>query len=122
LACSRREQSTTPLQALNLLNDPVFFQAAQGLATRILRENLGSPQDRLDYAFQLCLGRWPEPDERGRLIQFYKEQKEMLSRSPTLAGSLFPAQGVEGLDSTEAAAWVSVSRVLLNLDEFITRG
>jgi hypothetical protein len=122
LACSRRERSTTPLQALNLLNDPVFFQAAQGLATRILRENLGSPSDRLDYAFQLCIGRWPEPDERDRLVQFYKQQKEILARDPGIAAGLFPAQGVEGLNSTEAAAWVSVSRVLLNLDEFITRG
>ena len=122
LACSRRERSTTPLQALNLLNDPVFFQAAQGLATRILRENLGSPSDRIDYVFQLCIGRWPEPDERDRLLQFYKQQKEILARKPELAAGLFPAQGVEGLNSTEAAVWVSVSRVLLNLDEFITRG
>ena len=121
LACSRRERSTTPLQALNLLNDPVFFQAAQGLATRILRENLGSPSDRLDFAFQLCVGRWPEPDERDRLIQFYRQQKEILARNPEFVTGLFPAQGVEGLNSTEAAAWVSVSRVLLNLDEFITR-
>ncbi len=73
-------------------------------------------------AFQLCVGRWPEPDERDRLIQFYKQQKEILARNPELAAGLFPAQGVEGLNSTEAAAWVSVSRVLLNLDEFITRG
>lgn len=122
LACSRRERSTTPLQALNLLNDPVFFQAAQGLATRVLRENLGSPSDRLDYVFQLCVGRWPEPDERDRLLQFYRQQKEILARKPELAAGLFPAQGVEGLNSTEAAVWVSVSRVLLNLDEFITRG
>jgi hypothetical protein len=122
LACSRRERSTTPLQALNLLNDPVFFQAAQGLATRILRENLGSPSDRLDYVFQLCVGRWPEPDERDRLLRFYKQQQELLTRKPELAAGLFPAQGVEGLSSTEAAVWVSVSRVLLNLDEFITRG
>jgi len=122
LACSRRERSTTPLQALNLLNDPVFFQAAQGLATRILRENLGSPSDRLDYVFQLCVGRWPEPDERDRLLQFYKQQQDLLARKPELAAGLFPAQGVEGLNSTEAAVWVSVSRVLLNLDEFITRG
>jgi hypothetical protein len=122
LACSRRERSTTPLQALNLLNDPVFFQAAQGLATRILRENLGSPTDRLDFAFQLCVGRWPEPDERDRLIRFYKQQKELLEKNPGVGAGLFPAQGVEGLNSTEAAAWVSVSRVLLNLDEFITRG
>jgi Protein of unknown function (DUF1553) len=105
-----------------LLNDPVFFQAAQGLATRILRENLGSPSDRIDYVFQLCVGRWPEPDERDRLLRFYKQQQDLLARKPELAAGLFPAQGVEGLNSAEAAVWVSVSRVLLNLDEFITRG
>ena len=56
LACSRRERSTTPLQALNLLNDPVFFEAAQGLAARVLREAPGNLSSRIDYAFQTLSG------------------------------------------------------------------
>ena len=122
LTCSRRERSTTPLQALNLLNDPVFFEAAQGLATRVLRESSGSLNARIDYAFRLCLARPPKPGELERLVRFYQEQKEFLARNPEAAESLYVAHGVEGVDSAEAAAWVSISRALLNLDEFVTRG
>lgn len=122
LVCSRRERSTTPLQALNLLNDPVFFEAAQGLATRVLRETPDSLNERIRYAFELCLARPPKPGEMERLVRFYKEQKEYLRRNPEATESLYAAHGVEGVDSTEAAVWVSISRTLLNLDEFITRG
>jgi hypothetical protein len=122
LACSRRERSTTPLQALNLLNDPVFFEAAQGLATRVLRETSASLNERIRYAFELCLARSPKPGELERLVRFYEEQKEYLRRNPGAAESLYAAHGVEGVDSAEAAVWVSISRALLNLDEFITRG
>ncbi|MEW5979223.1 MAG: PSD1 and planctomycete cytochrome C domain-containing protein [Acidobacteriota bacterium] len=122
LSCSRRERSTTPLQALNLLNDPVFFESAQGLATRVLRENRGSLEERLDYAFRLCFGRASRPDELQRTISFYRQQRELLGKHPEAATQLYPAHGIEGVDPSEAAAWVSVSRVLLNLDEFITRG
>ena len=122
LSCSRRERSTTPLQALNLLNDPVFFEAAQGLATRVLRETRGSLEDRIDYLFRLCLGRAPRPDEKERLVSFYRQQKELLEKHPEAGTNLFPARGIEGLDHSEAAIWVSLSRVLLNLDEFMTRG
>ncbi|MFN8006463.1 MAG: PSD1 and planctomycete cytochrome C domain-containing protein [Terriglobia bacterium] len=122
LVCSRRERSTTPLQALNLLNDPVFFEAAQGLATRVLREKPGSLNERIDYAFRLCLARPPKPAERERLVRYYDDQKAFLKENPDVAESLYAAHGVEGVDATEAAIWVSISRALLNLDEFITRG
>ena len=122
LACSRRERSTTPLQALNLLNDSVFFEAARGLAARIMREKSGSFEDRLHYAFLLCLARAPGADERERLIRFYRQQEDLLAKDPAAAQALFPADGVEGIDAAEAAVWVNLSRVLLNLDEFITRG
>ena len=121
LACSRRERSTTPLQALNLLNDSVFFEAARGLAARIMREKSGSLQERLHHAFLLCLARAPGADERERLIRFYHQQKKLLSQDPATAQALFPANEVEGIDAAEAAVWVNLSRVLLNLDEFITR-
>src|SRR4030095_11310576 len=71
LACSRRERSTTPLQALNLLNDSEFFRGAQGLAERILREKPGSVAERIDYAFQLCLARAPGTKEKKRLVDYY---------------------------------------------------
>jgi hypothetical protein len=119
--CSRRERSTTPLQALNLLNDVVFMEAAQVLAIRILREQRGDLVDRLNYGFQLCLSRLPRPQERDRLLEYYEQQKGILDRKPELVHSLFPAQDLDGISPADAAVWVGVSRLLLNLDEFITR-
>jgi len=122
LSCSRRDRSTTPLQALNLMNDPVFFEAAQVLAARIMRETPGSVSDRIDYAFKLCLARAPRPQEKDRLLNYYRQQKEILGQEPESIDTLFPANNLEGVNPAEAAAWVGITRVLLNLDEFITRG
>jgi hypothetical protein len=121
-SCSRRERSTTPLQALNLLNDPVFVEAAQVLAARILREQTGSLTDRLNYAFRLCLARAPRPKELDRLASYYEEQKRILAEKPQSVDTLFPAKDLDGIDPAEAAVWVGVGRLLLNLEEFITRG
>ncbi len=121
LACSRRERSTTPLQALNLLNDPVFFHAAQKFAERILRESQGTVADRIDDAVKLALSRAPSGRESERLLQYYLQQKEILAREPRSVEAMFPAGGLEGVDAAEAAGWVGVSGVLLNLEEFITR-
>jgi len=90
VSCTRRRRSNTPLQALNLLNDPVFYEAAQALAARIQKEGGADP---LGYAFELCVARMPTRTERARLEQYR-------------------AQGGD---------WVGVSRILLNLDELITR-
>ena len=102
--CTRRGRSNTPLQALNLLNDPVFFEAAQALATRVLEEMPGGLPQRMDYAFELVLARQPSAHERERLMEYFEQQKQLLAKDPL-----------------DTAAWVGVSRVLLNLDEFITR-
>jgi hypothetical protein len=120
-SCSRRTRSTTPLQALTLLNDPVFFEAAQALAARVLRGKNEGVGDRIDYAFRLCLGHDPIQRDRDRLVKYYHRQKEFLVQHPESIGALFPARGVEGIDPAEAAAWVGVSSILLNLDEFVTR-
>jgi len=120
-SCARRERSTTPLQALNLLNDPVFVEAAQGLAARVLRESPENLSDRLKYAFELCLTRQPRPAEIERLSRYYFQQKPELAADPETRKSLFPAEGVDGVDASEAAIWVGISSILLNLDEFITR-
>ena len=105
-ACTRRLRSNTPLQALTLLNDQQFFELAGALAQRVLRE--GGPDDsaRLDYAFRLCVARPPAPQERSRLLGLLADL-----RTPTATN---PA-------ATEPEAWTTVARVLLNLDETITR-
>jgi hypothetical protein len=118
--CSRRERSITPLQALNLLNDPVFFEAAQGLAARVLREKPGTVADRIRYAFRLCLARDARPSEVDRLARYYREELAGLERDPRSVATLFPA-GLDGIEPREAAAWAGLGSILLNLDEFITR-
>jgi hypothetical protein len=119
--CTRRERSTTPLQALTLLDDPVFFEAAQGLATRILREAPSGLDARVDYAFRLCLSRSPTIAERKRILRYYDQQKENIAHDAASVEHLYPPQGVEQIDRVEAAIWVNISSVLLNLDAFINR-
>jgi hypothetical protein len=119
-ACSRRQRSNTPLQALNLLNDPVFFEAAQALAARVLLEAPPAWEDRLGRAFELCLSRPPAKHESEQMRDYFQERARKLDSNPQWASSLFPNR-LDGVDPVEAAAWVGVSRILLNLDEFITR-
>ena len=78
--------------------------------------------DRIDYAFKLSLSRAPTSKERERLLQYYLQQKAILVQEPKSVQAMSPAGGVEGVDAAEAAGWVAVSSVLLNLEEFITRG
>jgi hypothetical protein len=104
---------------LNLLNDPVFYEAAQSLAARVLRERKGAFGDRLELAFALTLGRMPDAMEKQRLSSYYDQQLGILAGEPGAVAKLAPP--IEGGDPKEAAAWVGVSRVILNLDEFITR-
>jgi hypothetical protein len=98
-ACTRRNRSNTPLQALTLLNDEGFFEIAQALAARVCRETKGEDGQRIAYAFRLCLGRPPSSRECQALERLLHRQGE-----------------AKPLD-----AWTSLARVLLNLDEFITR-
>jgi hypothetical protein len=121
-SCPRRDRSTTPLQALTLLNDPVFFEASQALAVRLLQEKTGSAEERIEHAYRLCLGRPPRPEEKERMVQYLQQRKELLARKPESIEKLFPAKTLDGVDPADAAIWIGVSRVLLNLEEFITRG
>ena len=79
-SCTRRERSNTPLQALNLLNDPVFVEAAQALAARIQREAQGDDAQRLDHAFLLALSRPPKPEEAQRLLAYLQQQRALFAR------------------------------------------
>ncbi len=121
LACTRREHTDTPLQALNLMNDPVFFEAAQALAFRIMRETKpGNFRERLNYAYAITLGREASAREAERMGKYFDETSRNLAAKPETVTALFPNQ-LEGVPQAETAAWVELSRVLLNLDEFITR-
>jgi mono/diheme cytochrome c family protein len=114
VACTRRNRSNTPLQALTLLNDAAFYEYAQGLAARIDREGTMDDTAKLRYAFRLCVARDPTERELGRLQAFLAREQSDLAGKPEEAKKLSP-------DTPDRAAWVMVARVLLNLDEFITR-
>jgi mono/diheme cytochrome c family protein len=114
MTCTRRNRSNTPLQALTLLNDGGFYEYAQGLAARINREETGDDTAKLEHAFRLCLSREPSSRELARLQSFLAAQKAAFDVSESEAKKVSP-------DAPERAAWVMVARVLLNLDEFITR-
>jgi hypothetical protein len=120
LSCTRRERTDTPLQALNLMNDTVFFEAAQGMALRVMREGGPSFSDRLDYAYLVTLGREPNDRERARMERYFSQTRNHLAGDAQAVADLFGNQ-VEGVAQLDAAAWVELSRVMLNLDEFITR-
>jgi hypothetical protein len=98
VSCSRRERSTTPIQALNLLNDPVFFEAAEALASRVRRDAQASDAAGIRYAFELSLNRSPEQTELDELLTWVEKAR---------------ARGTD--------PWTGLASILLNLDEFITR-
>jgi len=119
VACARRETSNTPLQSLNLMNDPVFVEMAQALAARLIKERRNAGE-RIHHAFRICYSRPPSPRERDLLASYLEKRKSAARNNPGFAQSL-PAGGFTGVDPAEAAAWFGASRSLLNSDEFLTR-
>jgi len=118
-ACvARREVSNTPLQSLTLLNDEVFLEAAQALG-RKAAAFAGTPEDRARYLFRRTLSRSPQEPELRKVLAFYETQRERLARGEVSASELM---GGDGPSVTEEAAWMTVARALLNLDETVTRG
>ena len=121
-SCTHRERSNTPLQALTLLNDPVFFECAQALAHRMLVEAPADDESRFGWLMRRCLSREMEPDEEELLRQHLGRQRvvfqagEAAESAGRVAGV---AASMEAAD--EAAAWVVIASVFMNLHEFITR-
>lgn len=113
LACTvKRSRTNTPLQALTLLNDPVYVSATKSLVKRVSKEKQNEPLDRqLDFAFQLCTARLPTDTERNALRSLFTQQVE----------EVVAAEKNTDLSDAEASAWYSVSTVLLNLHETITK-
>ena len=125
-ACVKRDRSNTPLQALVTLNEPVFMEAARELGRRTLDEGGADDPERIDYAFKRVLARAPSGSERSELVALLGSQRERLQAGGLDAAQLAfgeqPSEPETAADNTaELAAWTAVSRVLLNLDEAITR-
>lgn len=125
-SCVQRLRSNTPLQALASLNEVLFIEAAQALARRAI-ENGETDQDRITYAFRSCLGRSPEPDELSELNRLLARQKAYIAEGWVNSAELAtgkaeaPRKLPNKATPTELAAYTVVSRVLLNLDETITK-
>lgn len=119
--CTRRVRSNTPLQALTLANDQSLFELIQGFALRILQKGPDYDEGRLREAFQICLSRTPADQELRVLTQYLNEQRTWFNKSPHLAKQVAASDLPKEIEVAEAASWTAVARVLMNLDEFITR-
>ena len=119
----RRSRSNTPLAALITLNSESFVEAAQGLARRVLTEQPnGDDTAKLTHAFRLCLAREPKDFERDRLASLLENSRAWYRSRDEEAKALAGRNLPEGVGAEETAAWIATVRVLLNLDEFLTRG
>ena len=123
-SCPRRVQSNTPLQALTTLNDVMFMEAAQGLALRTWKEGGATDQEKLAYAFRLCTGRKPDAFEVSEFLKLLNSQRAEFkgkTSSAVYVTSLDVNNIPDGMDLHELAPWTMVARVLLNMDETITK-
>jgi hypothetical protein len=122
--CAERNRSNIPQQALVLLNDPSYVEAARSLAARILKECSGSPEERMAWAWRQVLQRLPRVEEMETVMPLLRKHIEQYKADPAAAESLLKT-GLTAVptdvDKSELAAWTHVSRVLLNLHETITR-
>ena len=120
----RRVRTNTPLQALVTLNDPVFIEAAQGLARRIVSKGGETLDSRLTYAFRLCISRPPTKQELDRLKDLYRDLRAAYGEDEQAAEQMSVEPiGPHDLpvDAPELATWTVISNVLLNLDELLAK-
>ncbi|HEV3485978.1 MAG TPA: DUF1553 domain-containing protein, partial [Vicinamibacterales bacterium] len=132
----RRVRTNTPLQALVTMNDEAFFEAAQALAARVLRETPPSAmpiaeginpnnemglQSRFTYMFRLVLSRRPSDTELARIVASFWTHLERFRRDSDAAARVIKSHAIEGVAPAEQAAWTLVANSLLNLDEALTR-
>ncbi|MFT5527391.1 MAG: hypothetical protein ACI9HK_005373, partial [Pirellulaceae bacterium] len=121
---TRRERTNTPLQALVLLNDPQFVEAARVMAERSIREGGASPSKRLAFAFRLATSRRPQQREMVILLQEFNDRLKEFQAAPETAKKYLAGGGhrqpPEDLDSAELAAYAAVCSLIFNLDESLS--
>ncbi len=123
-ACVRRERTNTPLQALLLMNDPQFVEAARALATHAMQKTGPQPETIAAAMFERATCRPAEPDEVAHLVSLFQAQQKHYRQAPDEAGKLlavgeFPLDAK--LDRADLAAWTMVANLILNLDEVVTK-
>lgn len=126
-SCVRRQRSNTPLQALTTLNEVLFVECAQALARRTLEQGGGSDDAKIEHAFRSVVSRAPTREEKAELRGLLERQRRRIADGWTNAKELAKLDGDAQRDlpknttPTDAAAFTAVARVILNLDEAITR-
>jgi hypothetical protein len=130
-ACARRPRSNTPLQALTTLNEPIFLECARALALDILTDGGTTDSDRLAFAVRRCLSREPDGDELNVLLEFVNQQRTRFAQPGVDAWALLVDDDKQkpaiesklptGTTAADAATWTALARVVLNLDETITK-
>ena len=120
----RRRPTNTPLQALATLNDPIFVEASQALARRIVREGGKTPRERAAFALRLCLARPASATQTATLVELYENVVARYRDRPADAAKLAtdPLGPLpEGMSAAELAAWTVVGNVVLNLDGVLSK-
>jgi mono/diheme cytochrome c family protein len=118
--CIERRTSNTPLQALTTLNNEVFAEAAQAMAGRVLAA-AADDTARLTLALRWCIARPPSADELSAFGELLTASRQWYTSHATEAQAAVGSFKPEGANAEEAAAWVATVRIMINLDEFLTR-
>ena len=121
----QRSTTNTPLQALTLMNDPTFVEAARNLAERVLRESSPERPQRISLLFKLATGRPPAPAELSVLSESFEQLRESFVGAEAEANALLEVGASApdaGIDPGELAAYAALANLILNLDEVITKG
>ncbi|MDG2015389.1 MAG: DUF1553 domain-containing protein, partial [Pirellulaceae bacterium] len=120
----RRERTNTPLQALMLMNDPQFVEAARHLAQATLDTPDANPEQRIQWMFQRCLARPARADELKTILSASVVWLQQFRENPERAKQLISIGEQPASDKynpAELAAWTMVANLLLNMDEFLTK-
>jgi hypothetical protein len=126
-ACVKRARSNSPVQALTGLNEPIFLEAAQALGLRMLTEGGKTDTERMAYGFKLCVGRTPTSEEASILLGLFARQAERFAdpKADPWVVAVRSADDAKKLPNNatpaQLASWVAVARVMLNLDETISK-
>jgi hypothetical protein len=121
-SCVRRQRSNSPLQALASLNEPMFVDCAKALAARAIEQGGGTDESRVTYAFRRALAREPRPAEMTELLTLLDKQRRRFTEGKANPEALTsPTTRPSAASPADFAAHTVVARVLLNLDETITK-
>jgi hypothetical protein len=121
----QRTRTNTPLQALTLMNDVTFVEAARHLAVRVIKDGGETAEERLQYAFRLVTARLPQPSEMEVLVEGLARHRDHFRDQPEAAQALLAvgdSRSSDDADQVELAAYMVIMNLLLNLDEVITKG